>query len=194
MYEVFCLNERLLVALRAGGLILYARHGEATVGVDQPNLDFRNCGTQRNLSDTGRRQAEQFGDSMRVLQIPVSYPVTSSPFCRAVETAGLAFGPPFVQIDPALADVFRLNGMLTPYEQERILEVLRMKLELKPAPGSNRVIVAHGFPNGVGLGAIPDMGTVVVQPLGRGSGYRIIARLPLDDLTDLSGLRTIASN
>lgn len=163
---------------------MYTRHGEATVGEDLPNPDFRNCGTQRNLSERGRRQAAQYGEQIRALQIPVAYPVISSPFCRAVETARLAFGPAYVQIDLFWAEVSRLSGRLTPYEQERILEVLRMRLELKPAPGSNRVIVAHGFPDGVGLGPIPDMGTVVLRPLGRGSGYHIIARLSLDDVTD----------
>ncbi|MCS4438767.1 hypothetical protein JTS92_10110 [Clostridium botulinum] len=34
------MNRSLLDLLRNGGYILYVRHGEATVGEDQPNLIF----------------------------------------------------------------------------------------------------------------------------------------------------------
>jgi phosphohistidine phosphatase SixA len=81
------LHGALLDLLGVGGYILYARHGEANVGEDQPNLNFLNCYTQRNLSEMGRWQAVYYGQILRNLQIPVSYPVQSSPFCRAIETA-----------------------------------------------------------------------------------------------------------
>lgn len=72
------MNNSLLNLLRSGGYILYARHGEATVGEDQPNLNFRDCATQRNLSGLGRIQAIYFGEYLRALQIPVSYPIIAS--------------------------------------------------------------------------------------------------------------------
>ncbi|MGG3839108.1 hypothetical protein ABEV00_19090 [Paenibacillus thiaminolyticus] len=46
-------------ALRNGGYILYMRHGEATMGQDFPHVIFDDCGTQRNLSEEGKRQARQ---------------------------------------------------------------------------------------------------------------------------------------
>lgn len=46
--------DSLVQALQKGGYILYMRHGEATVGQDRPAVDFHDCSTQRNLSDTGR--------------------------------------------------------------------------------------------------------------------------------------------
>ena len=55
MKGVLALNESLLHSLRKGGYILYARHGEATVGSDLSNLNFQDCSTQRNLSEYGRR-------------------------------------------------------------------------------------------------------------------------------------------
>ncbi len=80
------LNNELLDLLRNGGNILYARYAHADVGDDLPSLDFNNCFTQRNLSQEGRRQAIKYGESLRELNIPVSFPVLASPFCRTVET------------------------------------------------------------------------------------------------------------
>jgi hypothetical protein len=170
--------------LRNGGYILYARHGQATEGEDRLDPDFQNCATQRNLSALGREQATYYGALLRTLQIPVGYPVISSPFCRTVETASLAFGRRFVQTDSDLAAVLRLSGNITPALLERTLRRLGSNLEVLPPPGTNRVIIAHGFPDGVGLGSIPDMGTVVVRPRGLGRGFEIVGRLSLRDLAE----------
>lgn len=174
------MNDSLLDLLRNGGYILYARHGEATVGEDQPDLDFRYCYTQRNLSNLGRKQAAYFGVIFRALKVPVSYPVTASSFRRAIETAQLAFGRLNVQIDLFWTEVYNSSRNLTTLEQERILEALRSKLEIAPPQGTNQVIIAHGY-----LGQIPNMGTVIIKPLGQGNGFEIIDMLTLDDLAGL---------
>lgn len=180
------MNNSLLDLLRNGGYILYVRHGEATVGEDQPDLNFRYCFTQRNLSEEGKRQAIYYGQVLRALQIPVSYPIIASPFCRTIETAQLAFGRANVQIDPFGVAIYNLSRNISALEQERILDLLRLRLEIEPPQGSNEVIIAHSFPIGVGLGQIPDMGTVIVKPLGQGNGFEIIANLSLEDLAALS--------
>lgn len=179
------LNISLLNLLREGGYILYVRHGEATVGVDQPNLNFQYCFTQRNLSKIGRIQASNYGKILRDLGIPISYPIVSSPFCRAIETALLAFRWSDIQIDPFWFQVYRLSGNLSSIEQKKILESLESKLEIKPPQGSNEVIISHSFPEDIGLGQIPNMGTVIVKPRGRGNGYEIISKLSLIDLANL---------
>lgn len=179
------MNETLIDLLRKGGYILYARHGEATVGEDRPDRDFRNCDTQRNLSDLGRRQAAYYGELLRFARIPVGYPVQTSPFCRAVETGFLAFGREYVQIDMFWKEVYRLSGVISGLSEEIILIELRRRLELVPVQGTNQVIITHGFPAGVGLGKILDMGTVVIRPLGAGHGYEIAARLALRDLANM---------
>lgn len=179
------MKKPLLDLLRRGRFILYARHGEATVEVDQPNLIFKNCLTQRNLSKSGRRQARYYGDILRTLCIPIKYPIIASPFCRTLQTAQLAFGSENVQIDPFWAEITKLNGSLSGKEQKRILKSLKSKLEIKPSKGSNKVIIAHTFPKGMGLGPIPNMGTVIVKPRGKGNGYKIVHRLSLAELRDL---------
>lgn len=179
------MKRSLLDLLREGGYILYSRHGAATVGEDQPNLNFNNCLTQRNLSDEGRRQAIHYGYILRNLQIPISYPVKVSPFCRNIETAQLAFGSANVQIDPFWFEVYKLSGNISEIEQQRTLIFLRSILEMKPPNGRNKVIIAHSFPNGIGLGQISNMGTVIVKPRGQGKGYEIVSRLSLAKINDL---------
>jgi hypothetical protein len=188
------LRNSLLNLLRQGGYILYVRHGEATVGEDQPNLNFQNCFTQRNLSETGRRQAVYYGEILKNFRIPISYPIITSPFCRNIETAQLAFGWPNVQIDPFWFQIYRLSSNLSSVEQKRILDSLQSRLEIMPPQGSNRVIIAHGFPQGIGLGQIANMGTVIVKPKGQGMGYEIVGKLSLSDLASLNDqARTVPS-
>jgi hypothetical protein len=170
--------------LRNGGYILFIRHGEANVGKDLPYLNFLNCYTQRNLSEAGRRQAVTFGQQIRRLNIPIYYPAAASPFCRAVESAQLAFGRSNVVVDQSLYDIYKLSNTLTGAE---LLLKLSPMLEKKPPEGFNSAIVAHSFPEGVGLGPITDMGAVIVRPLGRGNGYEIVGRLSLEELVNYRG-------
>ena len=179
------INHALLNSLRKGGYILYAKHGEALVGEDQPNLNLQYCSTQRNLSEVGRKQAATYGEALRSLQIPIKYPVISSPFCRTRETAELAFGAENAQVDPFWVEIYKLSGKLSSTEQNRILDSLNSFLEIQPPPRSNKVIIAHSFPKGLGLGQIPNMGSVVVKPCGQGKGYEVISQLSLSELTSL---------
>ncbi|MFC4810206.1 histidine phosphatase family protein [Paenibacillus sp. GCM10023250] len=178
--------QDLAESLREGGFVLYVRHGEANVGEDRPDADFADCGSQRNLSEAGRRQAASFGQALRELRIPVRTPVEASPFCRTRETAALAFGRGNVDIQPFWASVSRLSGPISEAERTETLEAVSARLEVPPLPGTNRVVVAHGFPAGAGLGPIPDMGAVVVKPNGRGRAYEIVGRLSVEELLQLA--------
>ncbi|WP_368505243.1 histidine phosphatase family protein [Alkalihalophilus sp. As8PL] len=175
------MNSCLLHCLRKGGFILYARHGEATVGRDLPYLNFQYCLTQRNLSEKGRRQAIYYGENLRYLQIPIKYPVSASPFCRTRETAHLAFGSCNVEVNPLWVEVYRLSGNLPSGDKIRILNNLHSLLERIPEEGRNQVIVAHSFAEGIGLGQIPNMGTVILRPKGQGNGYEVVSQLSLED-------------
>ncbi|AWB46619.1 histidine phosphatase family protein [Paenibacillus sp. CAA11] len=178
-------DPSLLNSLRQGGYILYVRHGDATVGEDSPNINFNDCSTQRNLPEAGRRQAVKFGEALRSLQIPIQTPVLASPFCRTKETAALAFGEDKVQADPFWVKIYNLSGSLPPAEQQATLNDLTSKLEASPPPKTNKVIVAHSFPQGIGLGEIPNLGTVVIKPRGQGNGFEVVGRFTLDELLGL---------
>ncbi|MDO7906288.1 histidine phosphatase family protein [Paenibacillus sp. JX-17] len=175
----------LLNDLRQGGYILYIRHGEANVGEDAANLDFKDCSTQRNLSPDAKQKAAEWGAALRRLQIPVARPVLASPFCRTMETAALAFGQEQVQPDPFWVKVYRLSGKAGPAEQQATLAELVTVLEKVPPAGTNQVIVAHSFPEGLGLGDIPNLGTVIIKPNGPGKGYEIVGRVSPGDLQNL---------
>src|SRR5258706_1572405 len=85
-------GQQLAEALRAGGYVIYFRHA-ATNGdqVDADKPDFARCETQRNLSSDGRRMARDIGAAFKAMGIRVDKVITS-PYCRTVETAQLAFG------------------------------------------------------------------------------------------------------
>lgn len=175
-------DPSVINSLRQGGYILYVRHGEATIGEDLPNIDFNDCSTQRNLSEAGRRQAEQFGEALRRLQIPIQTPVIVSPFCRTRETAELAFGKDKAHTDSFWIRIYNLGSSLSPAEQQATLNELTFVLEVLPSPRTNKVIIAHSFPRGVGLGEITNLGTVIIKPRGRGHGFEVVGGFTLDEL------------
>ncbi len=47
----------------------------------------------------------------------------------------------------------------------------------------NQVIIAHSFPEGIGLGHISNMGMVVVKPLGAGNGYEIVKKTDFEEFS-----------
>ncbi|KOS61831.1 histidine phosphatase family protein [Lysinibacillus agricola] len=181
------MDNSILNLLKKGGFIIYARHGEATAGIDQPYLNLQDCFTQKNLSEVGRREAIYFGQMLRYFQIPISSPIVASPFCRTIETAQLAFPNTYVQIEPFWYEIYKLGGKISINEQTNILSNLQSVLERKPPQGMNQVIIAHSFPVGIGLGKISNMGMVIVKPKGPGNGYEIVKKLTIEDLSRING-------
>ncbi|WP_246070611.1 histidine phosphatase family protein [Paenibacillus kobensis] len=173
--------------LKKGGYIIYLRHGEATVGQDLPDLNFNNCSTQRNLSDNGREQARAVEALFSKKQIPIQYPIISSPYCRARETAGIIFGNQNIVVNPVLASIEKLKIEDYPADKkQQIVRELTKIFETPPALGTNSVIVAHTFPPNVALGEIPNLGAVILKPKGMNQGYEIIHRFNIEDLNKLS--------
>lgn len=84
-------TDEVADSLRAGGVVIAFRHALAPGTFDPPGFRLGDCSTQRNLNDEGRAQARRIGEwfKSRGLQ-PAA--VRSSPWCRCVDTATLAFG------------------------------------------------------------------------------------------------------
>lgn len=78
-------------ALRAPGSVVVLRHSYAPGGFDPPDARLDDCSTQRNLDETGRAQATRIGEAFRQNGVAVAT-VLSSPRCRCLDTARLAFG------------------------------------------------------------------------------------------------------
>lgn len=75
-------------ALNTGSAFAIMRHALAPGTGDPSNFKLGNCGTQRNLSDEGRRQAVETGDRFRKFGIGKAEIFTSA-WCRCRETAEL---------------------------------------------------------------------------------------------------------
>lgn len=84
-------DEAAAALLRQGGVVLALRHALAPGTFDPPGMRLDDCGTQRNLSDEGRAQARRLGAWFRERSLAPAR-VRSSPWCRCVDTAELAFG------------------------------------------------------------------------------------------------------
>jgi broad specificity phosphatase PhoE len=78
-------------ALRTPGAVVVVRHSYAPGAFDPPDARLEDCSTQRNLDDNGRAQARRIGEAFRRHGITVGE-VLSSPRCRCLDTARLAFG------------------------------------------------------------------------------------------------------
>ncbi|CFX08961.1 conserved protein of unknown function [Candidatus Filomicrobium marinum] len=70
------------------GHFLIMRHATAPGIGDPGNFQIDDCSTQRNLSETGRRQAQRTGEMLRSLGLK-DVKVFSSRWCRCLETARL---------------------------------------------------------------------------------------------------------
>lgn len=83
-------KQNLINELKQGGKLIFIRHAYAPGGGDPDNFEINDCKTQRNLSDTGREQANKIGYFFRSNNIPINK-VYSSEWCRCKETALIAF-------------------------------------------------------------------------------------------------------
>ena len=83
------------VLLRQGGVVALFRHALAPGTFDPPGFRLGDCGTQRNLNDEGRTQARRIGEWFQARQLRPEK-VLSSPWCRCIDSATLAFGAPQV--------------------------------------------------------------------------------------------------
>ena len=83
-------NQNLINELKQGGKLIFIRHAYAPGGGDPDNFDINDCNTQRNLSNSGREQANKIGSFFKVNNILIDK-IYSSEWCRCKETALIAF-------------------------------------------------------------------------------------------------------
>ena len=84
-------HEEVAALLRQGGVVIAFRHALAPGTFDPPGFQPGVCSTQRNLSDEGRAQARRIGAWFKASGLQPAR-VRSSPWCRCLDTATLAFG------------------------------------------------------------------------------------------------------
>jgi len=155
-------NDELWDLLRRGGQVVLIRHTLTDPGFGDPQgFRLQDCSTQRNLSEEGRAHAKRIGEAFRLHRIPVER-VLSSPWCRCVETASLAFGA--AEISQPLSNLFGRSE-----RRQKALEELSA-MAGTPRTGGNLVLVTHGSTI-LALTRIPvNMGEIMVlTPQGQGS-------------------------
>lgn len=172
--EVLATPE-LLKQLRAGGYVLYLRHGQTdNARPDRyPAIDLNDCSTQRPLTEEGRKQMQRVGEAVRKASIPLGE-IRISPLCRVRESTAAAF--PASQ--PTIDNDLMYTANLTSEQKAPILANTR-RLLAEPVPGGrNRLLVAHA-PNLMDLiGYFPKEATLVIfKPLGV-AGFDYIASIP----------------
>lgn len=179
-------GDGLLAQLRGGGAIIVIRHAATDRSEpDDEQVDFDDCSTQRNLTEEGRADARTIGEAFRQLRIPVGS-VWTSPYCRAQETAELAFGR--AQVIDGLE---RLYPEPDEAAERRINRLIR---EQAPAPGDpNMVIAGHGvYPSVLQPAVTLGEGEAAVYAV-RDDGFDLLGQVAPDEWTGL-GSSTGATN
>lgn len=162
-------NDAVWDALKRGGQVALVRHGLTTPGVGDPDgFRLEDCSTQRNLIETGRDEARALGAAFRARGIVVAR-VLSSPWCRCIETARLAFGGAETSLP-----LSNLYGR--PENRDAQVQAMRALVGEKRS-GGNRVLISHGSTILALTGVNPDTAEmVVVTPEGDGR-FAVVGRV-----------------
>jgi broad specificity phosphatase PhoE len=128
-------DEAVWKALATPGSVVVLRHSYAPGSFDPPDARLDDCSTQRNLDENGRAQARRVGEAFRRRGIVVGR-VLSSPRCRCLDTARLAFGK------VEAWDV--LQGALRDAELRRRLLIPVRQTVAAHRDGPPLVLVTHG--------------------------------------------------
>ena len=161
-------DEKLWSLLKGGGQVVLIRHTVTTPGAgDPPGMRLEDCGTQRNLTYAGRTHARRIGEAFRSRGIPVER-VLSSPWCRCLETAELAFGK--AEVSDALSNLFG-----RPENREIQVKQIQLLISSKPTRG-NLVLVTHGSTIHALTGVSPGTGEMVLF-----SGREVAGRLSVPE-------------
>ncbi len=165
-------SQRLVQTIRNGGYILYMRHAASNRSqTDIDTTSLNDCSKQRNLSAIGRKQAHAIGESIRTLQIPIGKVITS-PYCRCVDTAKLAFGKGIK------SNNLRFAISENETKTTQLSKALQKLLSSPPAKGTNTVIVAHtaNLKEATKIWPKPEGVLHIFLPLGD-KGFKHIGRI-----------------
>jgi phosphohistidine phosphatase SixA len=163
-------SEPLWTLLKGGGQVVLLRHASTLPAMgDPPGFRLDNCATQRNLSAIGREESRRIGAALTTRGIPVDR-VLSSPWCRCLETARLAFGAaePWGELGSLFADRTRQA------EQTRAFR----ELAGQPRPGASVILVTHGANIVAFVGVSPAMGEMVIVTPQGGGAFTVAGRVP----------------
>ncbi|MBN42082.1 MAG: histidine phosphatase family protein [Alphaproteobacteria bacterium] len=146
-------TDTLWGALKSGNHLVLVRHALAPGFGDPEEFDVKDCRTQRNLNDEGRRQSKNIGDMFRSNGIDAAT-VYSSQWCRCLDTAEL--------VD--LGQVLELPALNSFYEEfsRAPLQTKEIQSWIKNAPlRTPTVLVSHQVNITALTGYSPASGEIV---------------------------------
>jgi phosphohistidine phosphatase SixA len=170
-------RSELAAALRAGGYVIVMRHANSPHDApDAAHANPDNTRHERQLDETGRRDAAAMGAALKQLKIHMNE-VLSSPTYRALETVRL------LEVGKARAvDELGNEGMKATDEARAAW--LRKEVARKTQPGGNRLLITHGpnisaaFPEysaGMGEGE-----ALIFDPRGK-AGPQLVGRVKIGE-------------
>jgi phosphohistidine phosphatase SixA len=170
--------------LKRGGYVILFRHGETSESIlprqqrtPEPSpMDLANCEIQDKLTENGREETRAIGAGFQRLGIPVGRVVSSS-YCRALDTARLAFGR-VDELSPFLLHrtYVPVPGAPAPSWEQRATG-LRQLLATPPTAGTNTVLVTHGANVLAAVAFDPaELEAAIFKPDGQG-GFTLVARV-----------------
>jgi hypothetical protein len=164
-------DDELARLLREGGALIAMRHALAPGTFDPPGFKAGVCSTQRNLSDEGRAQARRIGEWFSARGLKPAR-VRSSPWCRCLDTAALAFG----SVEPWAA-LGSPRGATESTNAQSLAE-LRRALAAASVPGKPfEVWVTHMFVLSDLAGTNSASGEGLVLRADGAQGVKVLARL-----------------
>ncbi len=167
-------DDAALGLLRRGGVVLAMRHALAPGTFDPPGFKLGDCSTQRNLDDAGRAQARAIGQRLKVAGL-VPVRVRSSPWCRCLETAELAFGraEPWAALGSPRAGTETTNAQ----SLAQLREGVQAAVQQQQGSGRFEVWVTHMFVLSDLVGANTASGEGLVLGLDERGQPRVLGRL-----------------
>ena len=164
-------NDALWALLQRGGQVVLVRHAVTDPGVgDPPGFKLDDCATQRNLSAAGKAEAERLGAAIKARGVAVAR-VLTSPWCRCVDTARIAFGG--ADVDATLGNLFT-----HPQNRERQVADFRRLVAAAPDKG-NLFLVTHGATTLAFTGVSPGTAEMVIVTPQRDGQFQVAGRIPL---------------
>jgi phosphohistidine phosphatase SixA len=159
----------LIEALKAGGHIIYMRHGLTMKNkrLDKRLIDLSRCETQRNLSEAGKSQVQRLGISIKLLNIPIGK-VKASPYCRTKDSAQMVFGR--FEVDQNLRFSMLMHGNEAALLGQYLLDSMLASNDVE----KNTVYVGHTANLKDGLGVWPKPEGVMA--IFKKEGNKIIFR------------------
>ncbi len=164
--------EQALRSVPGPGSVLMFRHALAPGTFDPPGFKLGDCATQRNLNEEGRRQARQLGAWFAARQL-LPTQVRSSPWCRCLETARLAFGErvdPWAALGSPRAGDEASNAQALVQLREGLAGVVNRRAGFE-------VWVTHMFVFSALLGEGAGSGEGALLRLGEGGAPEVILRV-----------------